>query len=238
MASRDELHRHHLVWLSPGAAPAVKRDAQAHDDESLRVALAFWLDAKWPFIVRRQTSPAWPEVISLGMPLPPSAGKRRVALEVDARSILRWDVPPHLDEVIMLLPGERRPALRRLCASARAIGVELSVYGSCVLESLTGMPYLGPDSDIDLLFRPVDDAGLDRAIALLSSWENQERWRADGEIVLGDGEGELGVSWREWRAAERKTSGPRRVLVKTLRDVRLRPIDDLRAMLPKSERLH
>lgn len=238
MDERDELRRHHLVWLSPGAAPAVTGGAEAHADASLHLALAFWLEAKWPLVVRRQTSPAWPEVISLGMPLPPSAGKRRVGLEVDARSILRRDMPPRLEDVIPQMPAERRPALHRLGASARAIGVELSAYGSCVMQSLTGMPYVVRDSDVDLLFRPTDNARLDRTLALLSAWEREEGWRADGEIVVGNGAGELGVSWREWWEAEHRTGGAARVLVKTLRDVTLRPIDELRAMLSASENLH
>lgn len=228
------LLRHHLVWIDPDATPWPTAD---DNDESARVAVAWWMDAGWPFVVRRQTSPGWPEVLSLGMALPPGAGKRRISLEVEARSVAAWGMPPNLEFSIPLLPAERRPALRRLRTSAQAIGLELALYGSCGLEALTGMTYLAPTSDIDLLFRPADVSQLDRALALLSSWEQKEGWRADGEILLLEQSGEeLGVSWREWLATERKCRGKKTVLAKALRSVGLREIAELRAVLPGAEK--
>jgi len=130
-----------------------------------------------------------------------------------------------LDEIIEQLPSIDAVALRRLAYAGQVAGIELRVFGSFAWEALTGMSYLTPESDVDLLWRPQSAADLDRGTALLAAWEKNEGRRADGEILFADEAGqELGVSWREWATAR---SG--RVLAKTLWGARLCQASDLRS---------
>jgi phosphoribosyl-dephospho-CoA transferase len=79
-----------------------------------------------------------------------------------------------------------------------------SCFGSLAMQALTGITYLTPTSDIDLLLHPrtVDD--LDSGLALLQ--HHAATLPLDGEIVFPDG---AAVSWKEWAAG-----GDARVLVK------------------------
>jgi phosphoribosyl-dephospho-CoA transferase len=229
------MRRHDHLWVSPDAVLSTARKSEP-PDEDVRDAARRWRSAGWPFVVPRQTSAGWPDLVLVGMPLPPSLGKRRIGLEVSARSIVRSRAPPRLDHLIARLPAARQPALRRLSDALSAIGVELGVYGSFAWEALTGMSYVTSESDIDLLFRPADIAQLDRATALLSAWE-RESWRVDGEVLFSDDlDGEVGVSWREWVTTERKSAGAKSVLAKSLLAVRLRDIGDLRSTLEQHPR--
>ena len=110
--------------------------------------------------------------------------------------------------------------LFRLAALARAIAVDPGVYGSFAWQALTGERYLAPGSDIDLLWRPRDTAQLDSLIAALIEWEQETGRRADGEVLLANGDA---VCWREL------ASGSARVLVKSDAAVALRERADFLA---------
>jgi phosphoribosyl-dephospho-CoA transferase len=83
------------------------------------------------------------------------------------------------------------------------------VFGSLAWQALSGLPYLTPQSDIDLLWHPQSNAQLQQGIALLARWEQTSGLRADGEVLFGAGSA---VSWREW--ATSKSGNGQRVLVK------------------------
>ncbi|MBR8460123.1 phosphoribosyl-dephospho-CoA transferase, partial [Burkholderia dolosa] len=72
------LRRHTLVTLTAaGWRAAFARDPALAADSSARA----WAERGWPLVVRR-ASPDEADAgrVPLGMPLPPAAGKRRVAL--------------------------------------------------------------------------------------------------------------------------------------------------------------
>jgi len=224
-----ELHRHTLLWAR-GDGGELRGERRSAEAPAARETLARWLAAGWPFVVRQRSSWERSDRLAVGMPLPPAWGKARVFLDVDPPAILRWARPPSLDEIIERLPSIDAAPLRRLAHAGRGAGIELRVFGSCAFEAITGMSYLTPESDVDLLWRPRNAAELERGTALLAAWEKSEGRRADGEILFADPAGrELGVSWREWATAR---SG--RVLVKTLLGARLCEMRDLRSLLPRS----
>jgi phosphoribosyl-dephospho-CoA transferase len=226
-ASRGcELDRHALVWLDPRRAPIP--EVAPIDRERAERALAAWIAAGWPFVVRRQVGSGW---LSLGMPLPPESGKWRVPVRADERAVVRCAPPLTLREMSGRIASH--PWLGALSNAAADEGLELSVFGSFAWEALTGQRYVTPSSDLDVLVRPSSTAELERATRLLSAWERvPDARRIDGEILFALSSGEAwAVSWREWKqnAEHHATAG--RVLGKSLRETRLCDVGVLAASL-------
>ncbi|HWJ94675.1 MAG TPA: phosphoribosyl-dephospho-CoA transferase MdcG domain-containing protein, partial [Telluria sp.] len=90
-------------------------------------------------------------------------------------------------------------------------------------QVLTGLPYLTPESDADILFRPASRTALRSGVTAMV--HAAERMPLDGEIVFPDGSA---VAWKEWRDA---AQGAGKVLVKSLGAVRLASPSDLIATL-------
>ncbi len=151
----------------------------------------------------------------MGLALPPALGKRRIALNVPARHIARYTPPLRLDDAIAHAPAGWQGALAELDGAAGDIGIELRVFGSLAWQALSGIRYLTPHSDIDLLWQPHTHAQLRQGIALLARWEQHHGLRADGEVLFGGD----AVSWREW--ATLKSGGDQRVLVKRISSAEL-----------------
>ncbi len=205
--SSQKFARHSLVWLRPESRAAVA--AQVTDGE-LHEHVAAWLAADRPLVVARQPCGATQiDTIAAGLALPPAQGKRRIALSVAADGIDRHTLPLRLADAIAHAPVSWQPALAELDAAATDIDLELRVFGSLAWQALSGLPYLTPQSDIDLLWHPQSNAQLQQGIALLARWEQTSGLRADGEVLFGAGSA---VSWREW--ATSKSGNGQRVLVK------------------------
>jgi phosphoribosyl-dephospho-CoA transferase len=176
----------------------------------MRAQVAAWLAADRPLVVARQPDNMAPDTISVGLALPPVQGKRRIALSVTAaHDIARYTPPLLLADALAHAPAEWRPALAELDDAAMDMELELRVFGSLAWQALSGMQYLTPQSDIDLLWHPRSRAQLQQGIALLARWEQDRGLRADGEVLFG---GSSAVSWREW--ATLKSGDDQRVLVK------------------------
>jgi phosphoribosyl-dephospho-CoA transferase len=149
------------------------------------------------------------DTIAVGLALPPAQGKHRIALAVAARDIARYTPPLRLADAIAHAPAAWQPALAELDAAAIHIDLELRVFGSLAWQALSGLNYLTPQSDVDLLWHPLSNTQLQRGIALLARWEHASGLRADGEVLFG---GSSAVSWREWSTL--KSGDDQRVLVK------------------------
>lgn len=159
----------------------------------------------------------------LGVPLPPAQGKQRLAFSVPPSAVRHWRQPLRLEEVRAAAPPDWQPALHALQTQAAALELTPAVYGAFAWQALTGLAYVTPHSDLDLLWHPQSRAQLAALLALLPAWETASGRRADGEVLLSDGSS---VCWRE-------LAGPAaQVLVKTLDKVTLRPRAALLAGLP------
>jgi phosphoribosyl-dephospho-CoA transferase len=218
------LCRHALVWIRPELRAAVA--AQVSDSE-LHKQVAAWLAADRPLVVARQSCGAAQfDTIAAGLALPPASGKYRIALAVPIRNIARHSHPLLLAEALAAAPDDWQPALAQLDAAATDIELELRVFGSLAWQALSGLPYLTPQSDIDLLWHPQSNVQLQQGITLLKRWEQSSGMRADGEVLFGEGSA---VSWREW--AKLESGGDRRVLVKRVRSAELVEAAELEGML-------
>jgi phosphoribosyl-dephospho-CoA transferase len=196
------------VWIRPECRAAVA--AQVVDCE-MHAQVAAWLEADRPLVVARQpvTDKDFTDTIAVGLALPPAQGKHRIALVVAANDIVRYTPPLRLADAIAHAPAAWQPALAELDAAAIHIDLELRVFGSLAWQALSGLQYLTPQSDIDLLWHPLSNTQLQQGIELLARWEQDRGLRADGEVLFG---GSSAVSWREWSTL--KSSDDQRVLVK------------------------
>lgn len=229
----SELERHSLVWLTAAGWEAAIAAAQPEH----AAALAQWQRNDWPAIVRRfdptpkdtdavdaadaaNATDAEASDICLGVPLPPDAAgvKVRIALRVASSHIARTSAALELRSALMAA-GPWRDGLAALSAAAPT----LRVFGSLAMQTLTGLQYLSPGSDVDLLFHPASRRQLETVISLLA--RHSEHLPLDGEVVFPDG---AAVSWKEWQAA---MTHPAKVLVKELRAVRLANTASLLAAL-------
>jgi phosphoribosyl-dephospho-CoA transferase len=166
------------------------------------------------------------DTIAVGLALPPAQGKRRIALSVAADDIARHTLPLLLSDALANAPAAWQPSLAELDAAAIHIDIELRVFGSLAWQALSGLPYLTPQSDIDLLWHPLSHTQLQRGIALLARWEQTSGLRADGEVLFG---ASGAVSWREW--ATLKSGDDQRVLVKRASSAELVAARELLEML-------
>jgi phosphoribosyl-dephospho-CoA transferase len=213
----NDTARHDLAWLDPSRLGAMEVDA-AHRGE-----LARWIRCGWPAVVTRRPPGADAGAVWLGLPLPPSRGRLRIALRAPAGAILRSRKPLELAEALAAVAPDRRAALEALDEEARGLGLTPRVHGSLAWQRLTGEAYTTASSDLDLLLAVESRRQLGAALRMLLLWERRSGLRADAELRLPAG----GVSWREL------ASGARRVLVKGEADVVLLSADLLMAGLPE-----
>lgn len=222
--------RHTLVWLSGAGWRAAIDTAQPGH----RAALAQWAQRDWPVVLRRQDADVGADEICLGLPLPPDAvtgAKLRISLRIPVGHIARSAPTLELREAVAALAVSATPVpasirharLTALCDDAGTL--RLRVFGSLAMQALTGLPYLSPSSDVDVLFHPSSQQQMRDGIALLA--RHAEHLPLDGELVFPGG---AAVSWKEWHSARQA-----KVLVKEFQSVRLAHTADLLAMLPAHE---
>ena len=77
------------------------------------------------------------------------------------------------------------------------------VFGSLLWQSLTGLTYIGPSSDLDLLWSLPNARALGPLLDGLDRIEATSPIRIDGEVLTASG----GVNWRECARARRTGDG-------------------------------
>ena len=202
------IRRHDLIFVSRTgwrAALATRRDLATEP------LVALWVENGRPLIGRR-AMPGEAHGVALGLPLPPSAGKRRLSFIMPPEDILSITPPPTLSSVRRAAPRAWRPTLDAVDSLASRHSVEASVFGSLAWGAITGLEYLSDGSDLDLLLHVGCDTDLHGLTAGLAEIEAGAPMRLDGELVRDDG---AAVNWREFHA------GQREILIKTAAGVAL-----------------
>ncbi len=171
------------------------------------------------FVVARGDVSDTDEDLRLGLALP---DKRRVCLHVGREAALSSRPPPTLGEVLRSAPVSWRSLLRRIHFLGETLGVPVGVFGSLAWEYLSGVKYVRPDSDVDVLFAPTRWADVERLLSELDAVSRAPgEVRLDGEVLLPDGGA---VAWREL------ASRPHRLLVKGPRGAGLRGWKEITAL--------
>ena len=129
-------------------------------------------------------------LVPLGLPLPPSLGKQRLAFAVSPDAIVSDTLPPLLADAQRSAPRSWQPTI----AAILALAPETRCFGSLAWDYLTGLPYLSATSDLDLIWAVADAAEAAR-LTSLSDIDAAAPMRLDGELVTATG---LAIQWREW----------------------------------------
>lgn len=195
------LARHMLVRVDPAVWTTLLHGQAAH------WLVAGWSRAGWPLIVRARCS-GHDDQIDVGLPLPPFAGKLRLAFRVPYTAIVFADAPPLLADAARCAP----PAWRDTIARLLELDGDVRVFGSLAWEHVTGLRYLGETSDLDLVFPRERGGGLLDRAAALAAIAAAAPMTIDAEILRLDG---AAVQWRELASCDDQ------LLVKTLYGPRL-----------------
>ncbi len=172
--------------------------------------------AQIPAIVRRQQA-ARPGMVQVGLSLPlwQNGARVRVAATVPQSSVLRSLSPFAVAAAACHCPHIPADILSALVEKGQRAGLAVGLFGSCALQALTGLAYLHPQSDWDILLAARSPSpSLSAFVRDMALLEAEAGLRFDCEILCN---GRYGVKLREWMQA------PRTVLGKGLYDVQLLP---------------
>ncbi|MHC2625464.1 phosphoribosyl-dephospho-CoA transferase [Bradyrhizobium huanghuaihaiense] len=183
----------------------------ARGDLATDTLVARWPKMRWPTI-RRRVLPGEANGLALGLPLPPSAGKKRISFLVDNDHVTSVARPPLLRQARAYAPRNWWPTLDRLDALAQRDAVDARAFGSLAWQSLTGLDYVTTGSDLDVLFEFRTETDIDRLVADVAAIEADAPMRLDGELMGADG---AAVNWREFHG------GASELLVKSIDSVGL-----------------
>ena len=207
-AGKDPIGRHDLVFVRPEGWRAM---LATRGDLAADPLITRWSERGWP-TVRRRAMPGEATGVALGLPLPPSAGKKRLSFLLPSDGITSVVRPPLLKDARASAPRAWWAALGRLEELAFRHSAEVRLFGSLAWATLTGLEYVTDRSDLDLLLDVGCDTDLDRLVSDIAAIEADAPMRLDGELVREDSSA---VNWREFYA------GGREVLVKDIEGVRL-----------------
>lgn len=185
--------------------------------------LADWVARGNPLIVARQSSSGEATnsaastkrlpSIRVGLALPPSMEKWRLAFDVPLDGLRATSNPPPLDGLIQEMPLHWHGPLEQLVSMPEVAACKPLLYGSAGMQAVTGLECLSDRSDIDLLFQPRQADDYTRLLGALAQWSDQHlHLRVDGEIVNANG---WASAWRDC------ASGANQVLAKSYREVAL-----------------
>lgn len=184
------MRRHDLARLSPAGWQSVYA---THPDLPALPVVRLWAERGWPLIGRRALVGEGAGT-ALGLPLPPSAGRRRFAALVPPALIAAICPPPALADVVEAAPPAWHTTLARIGEIAARHGAEARVYGSLAFQAITGLDYLTDRSDLDLLLGVHRGTDLRMLAAELAAVANSAPMSIDGELAGPTG---AAVKWRE-----------------------------------------
>jgi phosphoribosyl-dephospho-CoA transferase len=212
--------RHDLVHVAPDIWASALARCPSSADLPLVEA---WADRGWPAIVRRRGEVEDPGLVPVGVPLPPAMGKHRVALAIPPEGVLqRWS-PPSLRAAASVADPGCRSTIGSLLSLGARTGVEPSAFGSLLWEHLTGLAYLSPHSDLDVLWSVAPSLDVLSPVVGIAEIQREAPRRIDGEVMFSDGGA---VNWRELLAAMNEGKSGE-VLVKSIDSVRLVNVSQL-----------
>lgn len=205
--------RHALLTVDPTRWAEV---LAAHPQARLPL-LAAWAERGWPVISRRACFGDAPGALPVGVPLPPSAGKLRIALSVPPAAVRAQEDLPKLETAAPAAPPSWRCGIDALGALGCRFKVEPRCFGGLCWQFHTGLSYLSATSDLDLVWSVETTTDIPALLEGIEAAEAASAPRFDGEIVFTDGSA---VNWRELHAAlaRRQTE---EVLVKSASGARL-----------------
>jgi phosphoribosyl-dephospho-CoA transferase len=190
----DALQRNGLVWLT---APGWDRVLSGDWDAQALGILRHWALMALPLVVCRQRVENFPPTISLGLPAPSVWDRRKLALEVTPDEVDRVGRFPSFEQFERFKQFESCETfiatINEIRSNAPGYEGSIEVYGSFGWETLMGMSYVRPSSDLDLRVAVPDRATAAAVARALNAL--QLPIRVDGELAFPDGSA---IAWREY----------------------------------------
>ncbi len=179
--------RHWRLWADPAAWVELLKERA---DLAAEPYLADWARRGWPLIACRPPHGAPQDKVAAGIALPPEAGKKRLSLLLPPDAVIKMAPPPALINAAGAAPPQWQAAITALLRAAPSA----AVFGSLAWQHATGLPYLAPTSDLDLLLTHRDRAESESLLRRIAMIAAAAPMRLDGELVRDDG---AAVQWRE-----------------------------------------
>jgi phosphoribosyl-dephospho-CoA transferase len=178
--------------------------------------LTQWADRGWPVIVRRRLESEALDVVPVGVPLPSAAGKSRIAVNVPPAAVIARAAPTSLRTVAHKADAAWQPIIAALIALGERHGIEPAAFGSLLWEHHTGLTYLSPTSDLDVIWSAHAGCSITDLLRGIAQIERLAPMRIDGEVVFPQG---AAANWRElYKALDE--DGPAEILIKSMDGVR------------------
>ncbi|MBN8226624.1 malonate decarboxylase holo-[acyl-carrier-protein] synthase [Corallococcus macrosporus] len=205
--------RHDWVYLGAGWAEHLRTPLLP----DVVVHATAWREQGRPFAVARQDMPDKDDELRLTLTLP---DRRHLSLHLALPAVERRLPPPTVEEARPSAPETWGPALDDVTALGTALDLTVGVFGSLAWQHRSGVPFVRPLSDVDLLFAPARWSDVERLLFGLEAVSRRHSVvRLDGEVLLPDGGA---VSWRELALEPERiwVTGPRGATTRTLRELR------------------
>ena len=197
--------RHDLLRVAAEHWPVVAATRPPRPTLSTEQAASIerWGKAGWPVITRRVMPGDEPGIVPVGLPLPPCLGKARITLAIP--SGVSWQ---HMQGVSLadardIVPLSWRGPVDAVLSLGRTLGLVPRVFGALLWQALTGLHYLQPTSDLDLLWPVRDATTLGPLLNGLEEIDVAGPVRIDGEVRTAQGD----INWRELADARRAQGG-------------------------------
>jgi phosphoribosyl-dephospho-CoA transferase len=207
--SDEPWSRHELLRVAPAAWSQM---LTSRPDLVAVPYLPNWVDRGWPVIVRRRVCGERADLVPIGVPLPPSAGKQRIGLLIPTEVVVERSPPPWLWTVRQAAGASWQRAIHDLVMLGARHAVTPTVIGGLFWQYRTGLTYLSPQSDLDVLWRAYSGCRMRSLLAGIEAIERAADLRIDGEVIFPDGRA---VNWRELHLAL-ATGGGAEVLIKSV----------------------
>lgn len=218
------MHRHDLVYLQPTDTFTL---LNASVPLSVVQAVADMVNAEQPFTVCRQSTPQLSKVATSHIE---NHCKYRLALELSAPPKVVTS-PLALEKLIPSLPSTIQNQTQAFINQCRDLSADIYAYGSFANQYFTGLPFVTPTSDLDILIVVYEMEKVSEILVAIEAFKQfamaKVGLRLDGEVRL---HGHKDVSFNELIHA--LISDIPTVVVKTLCDVELQKMDVLLGWKP------
>jgi phosphoribosyl-dephospho-CoA transferase len=187
------LRRHSFVWITDSGSSS--RFAEGKTTLNDVVCLRNWLGRGRPVIIRRPCISEDGKSVYVGLSLPPDPVKRRLAFRLPFSSLANVVEPPLWTECAQAF-SESSHMASPILSIIEAAKLPLQTFGSYAWQHHTGLSYVTPHSDIDLII-PINRREDWRRFRHLMSETQMTDHRVDLEIILN---GDASFHWREFEA--------------------------------------
>ncbi|MBZ4020869.1 malonate decarboxylase holo-[acyl-carrier-protein] synthase [Rhodobacter sp. TJ_12] len=186
LAYIEDAARETLLPALLAALPAPMRYSDMQD-----LVTEVFIEDRIPGIVCRPTG-AVPEgggQLGFAFPFRMGAARVRSAVPVAAGQVTSYVTPWEVMALAQMLGDTAHPVIAALEDIGHRTGVQIGLIGSLAMKIVTGLGYLRPDSDIDIVLRAEDPLMLEAAQADLQMLSARTGLRIDAEVVLPEGTG-------------------------------------------------